>query len=158
MLLNHRLDGIEVIKNYQELPKVECYAGELNQVFINILSNAIDAVEAIAPPRKIEISTQTEITHSEQEAIISIEIRDNGTGIPEEIKDKVFDPFFTNKPIGQGTGLGLSVSYQIMQKHNGTLSIDSKLGMGTTVKLTIPVSFCGLRPGDVRSIEVVRSR
>ncbi|QIZ69439.1 CHASE3 domain-containing protein [Oxynema aestuarii] len=158
MLLNHRLDGIEVIKNYQELPKVECYAGELNQVFINILSNAIDAVEAIAPPRKIEISTQTEITHSEQEARISIEIRDNGMGIPEEIKDKVFDPFFTNKPIGQGTGLGLSVSYQIMQKHNGTLSIDSKLGMGTTVKLTIPVSFCGLTPGNIRSIEVGRSR
>jgi signal transduction histidine kinase len=142
-LLQYRLklnqQPIQVIKKYTQLPLVECYAGQLNQVFINILSNAIDALEE----NRLKVShfqptihIYTEITQSHQ---ISIRIADNGIGICEEIKGRVFDPFFTTKPVGKATGMGLSISYQIItEKHHGTLECTSISGEGAEFIITIP--------------------
>jgi len=133
--------GIQVCKNYGDLPLVECYAGQLNQVFMNLLSNAIDALESLRgaqTPRlpKIEISTQLSDTD-----FVRIRIVDNGTGIPEEMRSRIFDPFFTTKPIGRGTGLGLSISYQIVtEKHGGSISANSTSEQGTEFVVELPVS------------------
>ncbi len=122
MILQHRLNiqphraAIEVIKDYVELPLVECYAGELNQVFMNILTNAIDALEESKKNPQIRIATQLL-----QANRLLISIADNGVGIPEENQQRIFDPFFTTKPVGKGTGLGLSTSYQIIERHKGQL-------------------------------------
>ncbi|WP_264321456.1 PAS domain S-box protein, partial [Zarconia navalis] len=140
MILQNRLKAkstgreIEVIKNYGNLPPVECYAGQINQVFMNILANAIDALEmaierdrrSIANP-KIQICTQVT-----KDGWVSIGIADNGPGISEAVTQKLFDPFFTTKPIGKGTGMGLSISYQIVtERHGGSLECISEPGRGT---------------------------
>lgn len=133
---------IEIVRRYGDLPLVECYAGQLNQVFMNILSNAIDALEEVRihklpdkPQAYIEITTT--LTDENQ---ISITLRDNGSGIPESIQARLFDPFFTTKPIGKGTGMGLSISYQIVtEKHGGTLVCTSEEGMGTAFTITLPL-------------------
>jgi signal transduction histidine kinase len=147
LILKHRLQpsshgaksSIAVVKKYGDLPKVDCYAGQLNQVFMNLLSNAIDALEEKVeqePQFKPQIRLRTEIV---KDGII-IHIADNGSGIPEEIRDRLFDPFFTTKPIGKGTGLGLSISYQIVvEKHQGQLKCESQLGKGTTFSIQIPI-------------------
>jgi PAS domain S-box-containing protein len=130
--------GIKVIKKYGNLPLVECYAGQLNQVFMNILNNAIDALDdsSLQQIRKSQICISTEIVDSN----IMIRIADNGTGMTEEVKQKIFDPFFTTKPVGSGTGLGMSISYQIIvQKHGGELECVSTLGEGTEFIISIPV-------------------
>lgn len=147
MILQHRLKAkserpeILVSRQYSNLPLVECYAGQLNQVFMNILSNAIDALEAAIDKDFLEqqpsINIQTQLTAENQ---VSISIHDNGTGIPETIRARLFDPFFTTKPIGKGTGMGLSISYQIVaEKHGGHLTCDSQVGKGTTFTITIPL-------------------
>jgi signal transduction histidine kinase len=140
MILEHRLkakphfSGISVIKNYRKLPQVECYPGQLNQVFMNILANAIDALETQPEPRNITISTQA------KNQLIIISIADNGGGMPKDIKSKIFDPFFTTKAVGKGTGLGLSISHSIIvEKHNGKLECNSELGQGTEFIIEIPV-------------------
>lgn len=129
--------AIEVVKDYGELPLVECYAGQMNQVFMNLLVNAIDALsdrrkQGDCP--KILIQTR----HIEDQ-VVAIEISDNGIGIPPEMQSRIFDPFFTTKPIGEGTGLGLSISYQIMQKHQGVLACTSKPNQGTTFRIELPI-------------------
>ena len=151
MILQHRLKAnterptIEVVREYGELPLVECYAGQLNQVFMNLLSNAIDALEEgnagrsfneiVDQPNRISIKTTT----IEQDWV-QIAIADNGTGIPEKSRSHLFDPFFTTKPVGKGTGLGLSISYQIVtEKHGGKLWCDSTLGQGTKFAIEIPI-------------------
>ncbi len=129
--------GIEVIRDYGELPSVECYAGQLNQVFMNLLSNAIDALEDV-PDRFGCITIRTRI-NSDRSSII-IQIADNGPGITPEIKAQLFDPFFTTKPIGKGTGLGLFISHQIVvEKHGGLLTCESVLDKGTEFCLEIPL-------------------
>jgi signal transduction histidine kinase len=142
MILHHRLKAkpnypaIETIEEYSSIPLVECYVGQLNQVFVNLIGNAIDALEEhqIEHP---QIRIRTEIL---KENWLSIEISDNGRGIPEEIRSKLFDPFFTTKPIGKGTGLGLSISYQIIvDRHHGKLFCDSELGKGTKFTIEIPI-------------------
>ncbi len=141
MILGHRLKPqnnypkIEVIKKYSHLPQIQCYAGQLNQVFMNLLANAIDALnEAKVAQPQIIISTQ--IIDNKQ---ISISITDNALGIPIDIQQKLFDPFFTTKPPGKGTGLGLSISYQIItHKHGGSIRCISELGVGTTFAINIP--------------------
>jgi PAS domain S-box-containing protein len=140
MILEHRLkakphfSGISVFKNYGKLPLVECYPGQLNQVFMNILANAIDALETKSEPRNITISTQV------KNQLIIISIADNGGGMPKNIKSKIFDPFFTTKAVGKGTGLGLSISHSIIvEKHNGKLECNSELGQGTEFIIEIPV-------------------
>ena len=131
---------IEIIKEYSPLPKVDCYPGQLNQVFMNILANAIDALEDEVKNNqnftpKIRIATELSANSH-----IRICIADNGSGIPEEVKSKLFDPFFTTKEIGKGTGLGLSISYQIIvDKHRGKLSCQSVLGEGTEFMIEIPI-------------------
>ena len=135
--------GIEVIKNYGKIPLVECYAGQLNQVFMNLISNAIDALnECMATrgfseqiPPTIEISTKIL-----DDDLITIRISDNGAGISQENLSKIFDPFFTTKEIGQGTGLGLSISYQIItERHNGRLLCHSSISWGTEFIIEIPI-------------------
>ncbi|MEB3294927.1 MAG: ATP-binding protein [Synechococcales bacterium] len=139
LMLTHRLKNkegtgqIEVVKKYGELPTTECYPGQLNQVFLNVLSNAIDAIESVENPT-IEIRTKIE----DKQAIISI--TDNGIGIPETDQNKLFDPFFTTKEVGKGTGLGLSISYQIIQKHKGTIQCISSPDNGATFIIQIPLN------------------
>ncbi|OCQ97202.1 hypothetical protein BCD64_14635 [Nostoc sp. MBR 210] len=146
MILQHRLKDqpshpqIQVIKEYGMLPLIECYAGQINQVFLSILTNAIDALEethqkSLKQPLTILIQTQRK-----SEADILITIADNGTGIPESVKPKLFDPFFTTKTVGKGTGLGLSISYEIItEKHQGKLWCESSLGKGTKFFIQIPI-------------------
>jgi len=136
LLLSNRLKrGIEVIKHYGNLPLVECYPAQINQVFMNILSNAIDALadHLEKPSKTITIATEV------RSPTVIIQIQDNGLGIPKDLLSKLFDPFFTTKPIGQGTGLGLAISYQIIQKHQGNIQVDSEPGVGTKFTLTIPI-------------------
>ncbi|MEH2440250.1 ATP-binding protein [Nostoc sp.] len=155
MILEHRLQArheypeIQVIKKYSQLPNVICYPGQLNQVFLNILANAIDALEALAANSQItdnqkqinnhpQIKIKTEVI---DEKWIAISIADNGLGINEQVHSKVFDPFFTTKPVGKGTGLGLSVSYQIIvEKHGGQLSCFSVPGKGAEFVINIPIN------------------
>ncbi|GAB4378947.1 MAG: hypothetical protein Kow00121_31860 [Elainellaceae cyanobacterium] len=150
MILHHRLIArperpeIRTIKNYAVLPLIECYPGQLNQVFMNILANAIDAIEENNANRlsqqmqpvsgQITIRTSMVDTHW-----IQIAIADNGIGIPEEIQPQIFNPFFTTKPVGKGTGMGMSISYQIItEKHGGKLEYFSELGKGTEFIIQIP--------------------
>ncbi len=129
---------IKIIKNYDRLPLIECYAAQLNQVFMNIIGNAIDALEVANSPQQnlhVIISTKQVDYHK-----VEIRIADNGCGIPESVKLKIFDPFFTTKDVGKGTGLGLAISYQIIaDKHQGTLSFVSELGKGTEFTMIIPM-------------------
>ena len=138
--------GIQTIKQYGNLPKVKCYAGRLNQVFMNLLVNAIDALEQQnrdlsadelqAHPSIIEIQTEA----SQDNSSVIVRIRDNGPGIALDAQARLFDPFFTTKPVGQGTGLGLSISYQIItEQHQGKLECNSTLGRGAEFWLEIPV-------------------
>jgi len=146
LILQNRLKGksdraeIQISRNYGSLPNVECYAGQLNQVFMNILSNAVDALEEerIGGDRPTPtISIATHLTDTDQ---ARIQIQDNGPGIPSEVLPRLFDPFFTTKPIGQGTGMGLSISYQIItEKHGGKIRCASKVGLGTTFIIEIPL-------------------
>ncbi|MEA5571641.1 PAS domain S-box protein [Calothrix sp. UHCC 0171] len=150
MILQHRLKpkqdepAIEIIRNYTNLPKVVCYAGQLNQVFMNLLTNAIDALEEGIEEGKISsplIKITTEILDNNR---IIIRIADNGMGIEPEVQKRLFDPFFTTKPVGVGTGLGLSISYQIVvDRHGGELHCHSQLGEGTEFAIEIPMSQLG---------------
>ena len=135
---------IQVIKKYGNLPLVQCYAGKLNQVFLNILNNAIDALEEGIINQQICEHECAKIVISTQllpDNFVQINISDNGSGIPEENISKLFDPFFTTKPVGKGTGLGLSMSYQIIvEQHQGQLHCISTLGEGTQFQIKIPVN------------------
>ena len=152
LILQHRLKArsestaVEIIKEYGDIPLVECFAGQLNQVFMNILSNAIDALDICrqyhsedSKTAKITIYTSTGMMENNIQTAI-IQISDNGPGIPKKIKERVFDPFFTTKPVGKGTGLGLSISYQIVvEKHGGILECDSQANGGTKFWIEIPM-------------------
>ncbi|PHM09389.1 hypothetical protein CK516_14870 [Nostoc sp. 'Peltigera malacea cyanobiont' DB3992] len=135
---------ITIDKEYGNLPLVECYAGLINQVFMNILSNAIDAIfegfeSAYSNLKSPVIRIRTEVTDNRQ---VVIRIADNGTGIPKDIQKRLFDPFFTTKPVGKGTGLGLSISYQmVVEKHCGQLQCISTIKEGTEFIITIPVEL-----------------
>lgn len=137
--------AIEVVKSYGNLPLIECYPGQLNQVFMNILSNAIDALEERDKTRTVEelkqhpsqISIKTERVNS---TTAQIRIKDNGIGIPEAIQNRIFDPFFTTKEVGKGTGLGMSISYQIItDRHQGSIACISSPGKGAEFIIEIPM-------------------
>ncbi|MEG4004684.1 PAS domain S-box protein [Microcoleus sp. Pol11C1] len=151
LILNHRLKGngekppIQIVKQYGELPLVECFAGPINQVFMNILSNAIDALEDANKRQNcqemLEKPSQIRICTEVVGNFIEIKIADNGPGITEEVKQRIFDTFFTTKPIGKGTGMGLSISYQIIvERHKGELYCTSELGKGTEFTIKIPIA------------------
>lgn len=150
LILQHRLkaqsarQAITVEKNYGAIPKIECYAGLMNQVFMNILSNAIDALESCHINQNYDSSKALGIQISSKispDNFLVISIADNGPGIPEEIKTRLFDPFFTTKPVGKGTGLGLSISYSIVEKHGGQLQCISEVGKGTKFIIQIPLQL-----------------
>lgn len=147
MILQHRLEEeswrpkIEVIKEYTHLPQVSCYPGQLNQVFMNILSNAIDALEQSVfkseTTQNLRICIRTELVENHTVRIL---IADNGCGITEAVRHKIFDPFFTTKPVGSGTGLGLSISYKVVvDKHKGKLICNSTPGHLTEFVIEIPI-------------------
>ncbi|GAX36016.1 ATP-binding protein [Nodularia sp. NIES-3585] len=153
LILNSRLREnaeqatIEIVKNYGNIPLIDCYPGQLNQVFMNIISNAIDALNTYNQERAI-----TEIQNNPSKIMITTEIlnpncvviriADNASGMTEAVKQRLFDPFFTTKPVGKGTGLGLSISHQIIvEKHGGKLSCKSKPGQGTEFWIEIPISI-----------------
>ncbi|MBD2310577.1 PAS domain-containing protein [Desertifilum sp. FACHB-1129] len=138
--------AIAILKDYSRLPRIECYAGQLNQVFMNILTNAIDALEEYnkqrslaeiqANPSTIQITTH----HLLETARVAISIKDNGPGMSESVRSRLFNPFFTTKPVGQGTGLGLAISHQIIvEKHGGSLQCTSQLGQGSEFRIEIPL-------------------
>jgi PAS domain S-box-containing protein len=175
LLLQHRLKAkpghpqIQVIKEYGDLPAVECYAGQINQVFMNLLSNAIDALEEALSTKEEEYNTisslnaqgsalthQTAVssdaecskltirisTEVKEDNTVLIRIADNGPGIPSQMQQQIFDPFFTTKPVGKGTGLGLSISYQIVvEKHGGQLKCFSMPGEGTEFWIELPMQL-----------------
>ena len=130
---------VQVIKEYGNLPDVTCYASEMNQVFISIISNALDALKQVSKTNKNPwIKIQTEVIEKQW---VRIAIADNGSGIPTHIQKRIFEPFFTTKPVGSGTGLGLSVSYAILKKHRGKLTCDSTASSGTTFVIEIPINY-----------------
>ncbi|NJL91716.1 MAG: PAS domain-containing protein [Coleofasciculaceae cyanobacterium SM2_1_6] len=168
LLVQHRCQSqpqrppIQIYKDYANLPLVECYPGQLNQVFLNVINNAIDALEesncyvngitdslgeesrgtnlgtAFKKSKLLQIKISTELVDD----WVSIRIHDNGCGVTEEVKKNMFNPFFTTKPIGKGTGLGLSTSYQIVvEKHRGKITCSSFLGKGTEIKIEIPLKM-----------------
>ncbi len=153
LILQHRLKSkpdrptIEIIKKYGKLPKVECYAAQINQVFMNIISNAIDELESLSKEsseaKYLAIHIQTQLipaTPQQPTEQVKIVIQDNGHGIPDAVRKKVFDPFFTTKPVGKGTGLGLSISYQIVvEKHKGKIECQALPEQGTEFIVEIPV-------------------
>jgi hypothetical protein len=130
--------GIQIVKQYGNLPLVECHVSQLNQVFMNILTNAIDAVENQKKPGIITLHTS--VSQGEREQEVVIHIQDNGPGMSEEVRARLFDPFFTTKSVGKGTGLGLSISHQIIEKHGGTLKCQSQPEQGATFSIQIPVN------------------
>ncbi len=147
LILHHRWKNngigldISIVKEYGDLPLIDCYPGQLNQVFMNILTNAIDALEELKIKlgiiNKPQIIIRTEIFDKN---FVVIRIIDNAGGIPEEVRSRLFDPFFTTKPVGKGTGLGLSISYQIVvEKHGGILKCISQEGQGTEFWIQIPI-------------------
>lgn len=188
LILQHRLrpqgsySGIEIIKEYGELPLVKCYASQLNQVFMNILSNGIDALEKQKENRVIKISTEIrenadlsgcntaiptlnselpqtsknqdlKLANQSAKSVI-IKIKDNGLGMTEAVSKHLFDPFFTTKPVGKGTGLGLSISYQIIvEKHGGILKCNSTPGQGAEFWIEIP-----LKPVKNQAIDQLQPR
>ena len=126
---------IKVTKEYGDVPMVECLAGKINQVFMNVINNAVHALldHAIDNPEII-------IRTSHQGDEVRIEIEDNGVGMPDHVKEKVFEPFFTTKEVGKGTGLGLSIVYTVIENHKGSLEIYSKLNEGTNFVIKLPVN------------------
>ena len=153
LILQHRLKGlnglpaIKVINDFSQLPLVECYASQLNQVFMNIIVNGIDAIEeryqnfsvseAEANPGRIAIATKV----SDQKMVV-VEISDNGTGMPQRVIDRIFNPFYTTKVVGKGTGLGMSISHSIVvEKHKGKIECISEIGRGTTFRIQIPIGL-----------------
>jgi PAS domain S-box-containing protein len=168
MILHSRLQGIKVIKEYCQLPLIECYPGQLNQVFMNIIANAIDALEELVETnqplvsysqatdngqmttRHCTIRIRTELTEDEQ---VLIHIADNGPGISQEVKERLFDTFFTTKAVGKGTGLGLSISYKIVvEKHQGQLECHSQPGKGTEFIISIPAKQSKNNPSTLEKV------
>ncbi|MEM1426215.1 MAG: ATP-binding protein, partial [Cyanobacteria bacterium P01_H01_bin.130] len=153
MILQHRLKAnqgrpaIQVHKEYGDLPPISCHPSQLNQVFMNLLANAIDALEETCVGHSYEaleanppaIVIRTIPAGRPDQPTVTIEIQDNGPGIPQEAATKLFDPFFTTKPVGKGTGLGLSISYRIVTvQHQGKLSYRSDPEEGTTFVIDLP--------------------
>ncbi|MFY8190566.1 MAG: sensor histidine kinase, partial [Bacteroidia bacterium] len=131
---NNQMGKVKVIRNYSGHLIMDCYPGKLNQVFLNLLSNAIFATQEKYKDTEggtISISIKVE------NDFVFISFEDNGTGMSESVQHKIFEPFFTTKPVGQGTGLGMSIVYKTIEMHEGEISIDSELGRGTAIKIKL---------------------
>ena len=123
---------ITINKQYGDIPKVKCAPSQINQVFLNLLTNAVQAIENKG---SIIITTRVKNDH------VLVLIQDNGKGIPKKVLPKIFDPFFTTKDIGEGTGMGLSISYKILQEHGGNIEVTSQEGKGTTFTVSLPTGI-----------------
>ena len=131
LLKNNFKQNIKINKDYGELSKVECLPGKMNQVFMNVLTNAIQAID-----EQGEITITTRQISPDK---ISISFKDTGGGMDKAVRNRIFEPFFTTKPVGQGTGLGLAISYGIIDKHNGCLEVHSQLGQGSEFIISLPI-------------------
>ena len=129
--------NLQVNKNYSELPKVECLPGKMNQVFMNLISNAVEAIKSNDNPHAEE---RLDITTWREQDMVKVSIKDSGSGMSEEVKNKIFEPFFTTKDVGEGTGLGLSIVYRIIESHNGSIEVFSKINEGTEFIITLPIN------------------
>ncbi|MCH8330777.1 MAG: GHKL domain-containing protein, partial [Bacteroidetes bacterium] len=138
-LLNGDLKGlINLERIYGDIPKIDCYAGKLNQLFVNLINNAAQAInDRYQGGKEGKITIETSKING---SIIKIVIRDNGTGMNEKTKEKIFEPFFTTKEVGVGTGLGLSIAYSIIQDHNGEIKVQSEEGVGTEFQILLPIN------------------
>ena len=132
ILRNQMTNRIEVVREYGDLPPINCYPGQLNQVFMNILNNAIQAID-----NEGRICIQT--MQNDEYAIVKI--KDSGKGMSKELQKRIFDPFFTTKDVGEGTGLGLSISYGIIEKHQGKIEVNSTAGEGTEFIIELPLNL-----------------
>lgn len=136
-ILKSEMKDIETVIELGSIPHIKCYLGKLNQVFMNLIDNAIDAIrDRYEDPTQGVLTVKT--MHVDDKVVITI--ADNGCGMPEEVKNSIFDPFFTTKDVGKGTGLGLSITYGIMEKHNGHISVESEPNVGTTFTIELPVT------------------
>ncbi|MEM9245307.1 MAG: ATP-binding protein, partial [Cyanobacteria bacterium P01_F01_bin.153] len=137
LILGHRAKNVEIVRNYGDLPLVKCHAAQINQVFMNILHNALDAVE------EVELEAPRIIIQTQQinRDYVSVKIENNGPPIPKAIQNKLFNPFFTTKPIGKGTGIGLGICYQIIDKHHGTINVESGAESGAAFTVKLPVDI-----------------
>ena len=133
LLARHDLKNHTIKKNFGDIPAVTCSPSQINQVFLNLISNAAQASEA---GRGVITLT----TRRQDADHVAVEVQDNGKGIPPEVLPKIFDPFFTTKDVGKGTGLGLSIVYKIVEQHGGKISVDSALGVGTKFTVMLPLS------------------
>jgi signal transduction histidine kinase len=147
LILKYRIKGnedrkaIEVVREYAQLPSIPCYPGQLNQVFMNILANAIDALDDCRKDGKERVNQVTIRTELMDTGTVSVRIRDNALGIPPDVQSRIFEHLFTTKPVGKGTGLGLSIARQIVEeKHNGKIRCCSELGQGTEFIIELPVN------------------
>lgn len=146
LILKNRLDNkITVIKEYGELMPVECYPAQLNQVWFNLLNNAIDALKSDPSLEPKQITIRTEMSSAD---LVTVRVKNNGPVIPIEIQQHMFDPFFTTKPVGSGTGLGLAIAYQVMQQHHGQISCQSDPDIGTEFMMTFPIHYSQSDGGD----------
>jgi signal transduction histidine kinase len=135
LLANNLLKNkVEIRKDYSDVPNINGSPSQINQVFLNIITNAVHAMPERATANVITLRTAVEDANT-----VRVEIQDNGVGIPKDVLPKIFDPFFTTKPIGQGTGMGLSISYKIIQAHGGKLLVDTELEVGTVFTILLPI-------------------
>jgi signal transduction histidine kinase len=130
LMRNQYKNRVQIHKEYGDIPKIHGYAGKLNQVFMNLLSNAFQAIQGNG---EVWIRTRS------NDSVVEIEIEDSGVGIPKENLKRIFEPFFSTKPVGQGTGLGLSISYGIIEQHQGKIHVNSVPQKGTTFTVRLPI-------------------
>ena len=134
-LLKSEQEGVNVETVFTDIPLIECYGGKINQVFLNIINNALQAVKLNSKDKEGKVTITTALVENK----VKVTISDNGPGIDEEILEKVFDPFFTTKDVGEGTGLGLSVAYGIIDQHKGNIKATSEIGKGSNFIVTLPL-------------------
>jgi signal transduction histidine kinase len=147
LLRNKTKDKVTITKHYDDsMKEIECFPGQLNQVFMNILNNAIQAMPSDKTDAEITIYTE------ESDKEVSIRIKDNGVGIPEEIKNRIWEPFFTTKDVGVGTGLGMSITYGIVEKHGGKIELASEVGKGTEFVISLPKSISLIKKENKREV------
>ena len=131
LLAKHLLKSVTVNKDFGNIPDITCASSQVNQVFLNLVTNAVQAMPG-------ERGTLTLTTRAEGDGV-AVDVEDNGAGIPQDVISRIFDPFFTTKEVGKGTGLGLSISYKIVQQHGGKISVKSKPGSGTKFTVWLPL-------------------
>jgi signal transduction histidine kinase len=140
MLRNEYRDVIAIRRDFGEVPPILCYPGKLNQVFMNILANAVEAIKSKETLSSTEeIAIRTAVVQREGKRFVEVEIRDTGLGIPDEIRERIFEPFFTSKEVGKGNGLGLSISLGIVESHGGAIEVDSNHPNGSAFRIYLPL-------------------